>query len=282
MSKGTIFSIEEFSVFDGPGIRTTVFLKGCPLRCSWCHNPEGQSREKEVLRNSSECLHCGKCTQIALQLSGKPELIEACVDVCPKNLIRVCGTEYEAKDLCTKLKKNKIFYGTDGGVTFSGGEPLLQAQFLSECLTLLKGDIHTAVQTSGYTDQAVFREILAKADLFLFDLKVMDEQNAKRYTGVGSAAILKNFDSLAASGKSLLVRIPLIPEVVATEKNLEDIIRILKYYGITYAEAMPYNQLAGAKYALCGRTYTPNFNPDTPVTPPTELFAKHGIILKIL
>lgn len=268
MSKGTIFSIEEFSVFDGSGIRTTVFLKGCPLRCSWCHNPEGQSREKEVLRNSSECLHCSKCTQIALQLTGKPELIEACVDVCPKNLIRVCGTEYEAKDLCTKLKKNKIFYGTDGGVTFSGGEPLLQAQFLSECLTLLKGDIHTAVQTSGYTDQAVFREILAKADLFLFDLKVMDEQNAKRYTGVGSAAILKNFDTLAASGKSLLVRIPLIPEVVATEKNLEDIIRILKYYGITYAEAMPYNQLAGAKYALCGRTYTPNFNPDTPVTVP--------------
>ena len=282
MSKGTVFSIEEFSVFDEPGIRTTVFLKGCPLRCSWCHNPEGQSREKEVLRNSSECLHCGKCTQIALQLSGKPELIEACVDVCPKNLIRVCGTEYEAKDLCTKLKKNKIFYGTDGGVTFSGGEPLLQAQFLSECLTLLKGDIHTAVQTSGYTDQAVFCEILAKADLFLFDLKVMDEQNAKRYTGVGSAAILKNFDTLAASGKSLLVRIPLIPEVVATEKNLEDIIRILKYYGITYAEAMPYNQLAGAKYALCGRTYTPNFNPDTPLTPPTELFAKHGITLKIL
>lgn len=282
MSKGTIFSIEEFSVFDGSGIRTTVFLKGCPLRCSWCHNPEGQSRKKEILRNLSECLHCGKCTQIALQLTGKPELIEACVDVCPKNLIRVCGTEYEAKDLCTKLKKNKIFYGTDGGVTFSGGEPLLQAQFLSECLTLLKGDIHTAVQTSGYTDQAVFREILAKADLFLFDLKVMDEQNAKRYTGVGSAAILKNFDTLAASGKSLLVRIPLIPEVVATEKNLEDIIRILKYYGITYAEAMPYNKLAGAKYALCGRTYTPNFNPDTPVTPPTELFAKHGITLKIL
>ena len=279
---GTVLQIQRFCIHDGPGIRTTVFLKGCPLRCSWCHNPEGQSREKEVLRNSSECLHCGKCTQIALQLTGKPELIEACVDVCPKNLIRVCGTEYEAKDLCTKLKKNKIFYGTDGGVTFSGGEPLLQAQFLSECLTLLKGDIHTAVQTSGYTDQAVFREILAKADLFLFDLKVMDEQNAKRYTGVGSAAILKNFDTLAASGKSLLVRIPLIPEVVATEKNLEDIIRILKYYGITYAEAMPYNKLAGAKYALCGRTYTPNFNPDTPVTPPTELFAKHGITLKIL
>ena len=266
--QGILFDIKEFAVHDGGGVRTTVFFKGCPMRCLWCHNPEGQSREKEVLRNSSECLHCGKCTQIALQLTGKPELIEACVDVCPKNLIRVCGTEYEAKDLCTKLKKNKIFYGTDGGVTFSGGEPLLQAQFLSECLTLLKGDIHTAVQTSGYTDQAVFREILAKADLFLFDLKVMDEQNAKRYTGVGSAAILKNFDTLAASGKSLLVRIPLIPEVVATEKNLEDIIRILKYYGITYAEAMPYNKLAGAKYALCGRTYTPNFNPDTPVTAP--------------
>ena len=282
MSKGLVFSIEEFSVFDGPGIRTTAFLKGCPLRCSWCHNPEGQSRKREILRNLSECTHCGRCTETALQLTGKPELIEACVGVCPKNLIRVCATEYEAKDLCTKLKKNKIFYGTDGGVTFSGGEPLLQAQFLSECLTLLKGDIHTAVQTSGYADQAVFREILAKADLFLFDLKVMDEQNAKRYTGVGSALILKILDALAVSGKSFLVRIPLSPEVVATEKNLEDILRILKYYRITYAKALPYNKLAGAKYALCGRTHTPTFNPDTPVTPPVELFAKHGITLKIL
>ena len=282
MSKGMVFSIEEFSVFDGPGIRTTVFLKGCPLRCSWCHNPEGQSREREILRNTGECLHCGRCTKTALQLTGKPELIEKCVSVCPKNLIRVCGTEYEAKDLCAKLKKNKVFYGTDGGVTFSGGEPLVQAQFLSECLTLLKGDIHTAVQTSGYTDQAVFREILAKADLFLFDLKVMDEQNAKRYTGVGSAVILKNFDTLATSGKRFLVRIPLIPEAVATAKNFEDIIRILSFYGIDYAEALPYNKLAGAKYALCGRSYTPDFNPDTPVTPPVELFAKHKITLKIL
>lgn len=282
MSKGMVFSIEEFSVFDGPGIRTTVFLKGCPLRCSWCHNPEGQSREREILRNTGECLHCGRCTKTALQLTGKPELIEECVSVCPKNLIRVCGTEYEAKDLCAKLKKNKVFYGTGGGVTFSGGEPLVQAQFLSECLTLLKGSVHTAVQTSGYADQAVFREILAKADLFLFDLKVMDEQNAKRYTGAGSAVILKNFDTLATSGKRFLVRIPLIPEAVATAKNFENIIRILSFYGIDYAEALPYNKLAGAKYALCGRTYKPNFNPDTPVTPPTELFAKHGITLKIL
>ena len=282
MSKGMVFSIEEFSVFDGPGIRTTVFLKGCPLRCSWCHNPEGQSREREILRNTSECLHCGRCTKTALQLTGKPELIEECVSVCPKNLIRVCGTEYEAKDLCAKLKKNKVFYGTDGGVTFSGGEPLVQAQFLSECLTLLKGSVHTAVQTSGYADQAVFREILSKADLFLFDLKVMDEQNAKRYTGVGSAVILKNFDTLATSGKRFLVRIPLIPEAVATAKNYEDIIRILSFYGIDYAEALPYNKLAGAKYALCGRTYTPGFNLDTPVTPPVELFAKHKITLKIL
>ena len=204
------------------------------------------------------------------------------MSVCPKNLIRVCGTEYEAKDLCAKLKKNKVFYGTDGGVTFSGGEPLVQAQFLSECLTLLKGSVHTAVQTSGYADQAVFRAILAKAGLFLFDLKVMDEQNAKRYTGVGSAVILKNFDTLAASGKRFLVRIPLIPEVVATDENVEEILRILNFYGIDYAEAMPYNKLAGAKYALCGRSYTPDFNPDTPVTPPVELFAKHKITLKIL
>ena len=181
-------------------------------------------------------------------------------------------------ELFDAIKENRHL----AGVTFSGGEPLVQEQFLSECLTLLKGSVHTAVQTSGYADQAVFREILAKADLFLFDLKVMDEQNAKRYTGVGSAVILKNFDTLATSGKRFLVRIPLIPEAVATAKNFEDIIRILSFYGIDYAEALPYNKLAGAKYALCGRSYTPDFNPDTPVTPPVELFAKHGITLKIL
>lgn len=281
MSKGMVFSIEEFSVFDGPGIRTTVFLKGCPLKCSWCHNPEGQSFGKEILKNKNECIHCGKCIETAVKLTGKSTLIEECVNVCPKNLIRVCGEEYTADELCSKLRKNKIFYA-DGGVTFSGGEPLCQHQFLSECLKTLKGDIHTAVQTSGYCDKELFKEILGLADMFLFDLKVIDKEASKQYTGADSSVILNNFALLAESGRDFIVRIPLIPGVTATERNLNDIINVLEFYGVTYAEGLPYNKLAGAKYSLCGRKYTPQFNPDLTVSPPTELFKSCGITLKIM
>lgn len=281
MSKGLVFSIEEFLVFDGPGIRTTVFLKGCPLRCSWCHNPEGQSVEKEILKNHNECVHCGKCEQTALRISGKTELTEECVSVCPKNLIRVAGVEYSPEELCEKLKKNKIFY-SGGGVTFSGGEPLAQPRFLSECLTLLKGDIHTAVQTSGYCENGIFKNILTLADMFLFDLKIIDKEKAKQHTGVNSGVILNNFDLLANSKKDFIVRIPLIPETVATEENLNDIINVLKFYNITYAEALPYNKSAGAKYRSCGREYEPKFNPNAEVEPPEQKFKNHGITLKIM
>ena len=267
MNMGTVFSIEEFSVFDGPGIRTTVFLKGCPLRCSWCHNPEGQSFEKEILKNQNECIGCGRCTETALRLTGKSKLVQECANVCPKNLIRVCGTEYTADDLCSKIKKNKIFY-RDGGVTFSGGEPLAQPQFLAECIRLLKGGVHCAVQTSGFSSDGVFREILSLADMFLYDLKIIDEEKAKRYTGVSSKPILHNFGLLAESGKDFIVRIPLIPEVTAAEKNLNDIADVLNFYGVRYAEALPYNKLAGAKYQLCGRTYAPDTGAPAGYSPP--------------
>lgn len=280
MTKGLIFSIEEFSVFDGPGIRSTIFLKGCPLKCSWCHNPEGQSFRAEILKNHNECVHCGKCTQLALELSGKAELIPECASVCPKNLIRVAGTEYSSDELCAKIRKNKKFY-SGGGVTFSGGEPLAQPQFLAECLKLLN-DIHTAVQTSGYASTEIFKEILPLADMYLFDLKIIDTGKAKKYTGVDNNCILDNFDLLVKSGKDFIVRIPLIPEITATEKNLEDIIGVLKFYNIRYAEALPYNKLAGAKYGLCGRTYTPAFNPDAEVIIPIEKFKQNSIKLKIM
>ncbi len=281
MSRGLVFSIEEFSVFDGPGIRSTVFLKGCPLKCSWCHNPEGQSFEKQILKNYNECIGCGKCIETAVRLTGKKDLIEECAAVCPKNLIRVCGVEYTAEELCLKLKKNKMFYD-GGGVTFSGGEPLAQPQFLSECLGILKGEIHTAVQTSGYTNEKVFKEILNLADMFLFDLKVINEEKSKKYTGVSSSVIINNFGLLAESGRDFIVRIPLIPEVIATESNLKDIINILRFYKVKYAEGLPYNKLAGAKYSLCSRKYTPQFDPDAAVAESADLFKSNGITLRIM
>lgn len=281
MEKGLIFSIEEFSVFDGPGIRSTVFLKGCPLKCSWCHNPEGQSFKKEILVNRNECVHCGRCKAEAIRLTGKSELCEECVRICPKNLIRVSGIEYTSEELCEKLRKNKVFY-KGGGVTFSGGEPLAQPHFLAECLANLKNEIHTAIQTSGFCEKSVFDEILSLADMFLFDLKIIDNKKAKRYIGADNSAILKNFDALASSDKSFIVRIPLIPEAVATAENLNDIIKLLKFYKVNYAEALPYNKFAGAKYRLCGREYAPDFDENSLTEPPTELFSKNGIKLKIL
>lgn len=282
MNRGLVFSIEEFSVFDGPGIRTTVFLKGCPLKCSWCHNPEGQKFEKQILVNRRECIHCGNCTKTALKLTGKSELCEECAGVCPKNLIRVSGTEYTSEELCGKIRKNKIFYGDDGGVTFSGGESLAQPRFLAECLGILKNDVHTAVQTSGYCKNEVFREILTLADMFLFDLKVIDRTRAKRYIGADNSDILSNFDTLVRSNVNFIVRIPLIPEAVASEENLADIINLLKFYGIKYAEGLPYNKSAGAKYHLCGRRYSPDFDENSIVTDTKELFCRNGIKLKIL
>lgn len=285
MSQGRIFSIEEFSVFDGPGIRTTVFLKGCPLKCSWCHNPEGQNFKKEILRNHNGCINCGKCVKKAIEHTGKRDLVEACISVCPKNLIRLCGTDYTPEDLCQRLAKNKrIYTDTDGGVTFSGGEPLWQSQFLIDCLSILKEDIHihTAIQTSGYCNQEIFKQVLHMADMFLFDLKIMNSELAKKYTGVSNEIILENFDQLINSGKDLIVRIPLIPDVTATYENMIDIMNILKFYHIKYAEAMPYNKFAGSKYGLCGRKYMPQFNPEADVIIPTDEFINNGITLKII
>lgn len=281
MQKGLVFSIEEFSVFDGPGIRSTVFFKGCPLRCSWCHNPEGQSFEREILVNRRECLHCGSCTALAKKLTGSAELCEECVTVCPKGLIRVAGTEYTSEELCAKLLKNKAFY-VGGGVTFSGGEPLARPRFLSECLESLAGRIHTAVQTSGFCAEDDFADVLKLADMFLFDLKIIDRDTAFDHLGVDNGVILDNFERLCESGKDFIVRIPLIPEVVASEKNLTDIIGILKRHDIKYAEALTYNKLAGAKYSLLGREYSPRFDPTSDVADPRALFASHGIELKVL
>lgn len=282
MSIGLVFSIEEFSVFDGPGIRTTVFLKGCPLSCSWCHNPEGQSFTKEILRSPNGCIECGECTKKALAVNGGTRLVEECIEVCPRNLLRVSGTEYTSDQLVDRVMKNTAFYGEDGGVTFSGGEPLAQPDYLYECLVKLKGRVHRAVQTSGWCDGDTFRKISSEAELFLFDLKVIDREDAIRFTGVDNTPILDNLAYLADSGKSFIIRLPLIPEVTDTAKNISNLTALLKGYGIGYAEALPYNTFAGSKYKLCGRRYTPAFDIKKEVYIPTKEFSENGIELKVL
>lgn len=227
--KGRIFSIEEFAVNDGPGIRTTVFLKGCPLRCAWCHNPEGWSPEPQWLDKK-----------------GRKEL---------------CGYEISADDLARKVSRDRDLYrDSGGGVTFTGGEPLSQAKFLCEVMALLP-DIHKAVETSGYASPEVFGKVLELADLLLFDIKLADSDLHRRYTGVGNGLILGNLALLRESGKPFVARIPLIPGVNDTRENMEATARLLNgAKGLQRVELLRYHKTAGAKYPMAGLPYNPPFD----------------------
>jgi len=283
MSKALVFSIEEFSTFDGPGIRTTVFLKGCPLRCSWCHNPEGQSFELEIMKAQSGCTGCGACLRAGEKATGKPCLTMESVAVCPNRLLRPSAESYTPESLVQKLEPIfPMLQMAGGGITFSGGEPLANAEFLEDCLTLLSGRIHTAVQTSGYASAAVFDRILQKADYFLYDLKLADSDLHRRYTGVPNESILQNFRTLCRSGKAFTVRTPLIPGVTDTEENLSGIAEILAENGVGRIELLPYNKAAGGKYAAVGRKFTPDYDDSADVCLRTEPFTRRGIEAAIL
>lgn len=279
--KGRIFSIEEFSVFDGPGIRSTVFLKGCPMRCSWCHNPEGQLFEQQIVRSPNGCLGCGNCERAATVYAGVPVYTEKSIRNCPKGLLRLCGMDMDSGDLCRKLLKNKPLLA-DGGVTFSGGEPLAQKAFVFDCLKILRGQLHTAIQTSGYCDEETFREALRLADYFLFDLKIADEELHKQFTGVSNRQIHRNFALLADSAVPFVIRIPLIPGVTDTTENLSALARLMRDHGVGYAELLPYNPMAGGKYKMLHREYTPGFDETVPVHIPQTVFDDAGMEIRVL
>lgn len=280
--KGLVFSIEEFSVFDGPGVRTTVFLKGCPLHCEWCHNPEGQASGNRILRSRNGCLQCGRCEAEAEESDGMLLYTPRSMAVCPNHLLRYCAREYTAEELVKKIAKNFHFLNKGGGVTFSGGEPLLQHAFLTECLSLLEGKVHRAIQTSGFAAPETFRKALSHADYMLFDLKLMDEKAHIRYTGVSNKPILRNFASLCESGLPFVARTPLIPQVTDTPENLGAIAQILSAHGIKYIELLPYNKMAGSKYALVEEVYAPSFDTSVECTPRTEIFESYGIEARIV
>lgn len=280
--KGTVFSIEEFSVYDGPGIRTSVFLKGCPLRCAWCQNPEGQIHTPEIVRSPNGCLHCGRCESVAKKSDGSIIFTEESIKSCPRGLLRVCGEELTSEELCSKVLKNERILKKDGGVTFSGGEPLMQSEFLCECLSSLHSRLHTAVQTSGFATKESFEKVMELADYFLFDIKIVDSTLHKKYTGVTNETIIENFSTLAKSGKDFVVRTPLIPTVTDTSDNLENIARLLRSHGIKYIELLPYNKMAGGKYAMLGRSYKVDFDESLEPEAHMEIFENYGINAKIL
>ena len=252
MTSGTVFSIEEFAIHDGPGIRTTVFLKGCPLRCTWCHNPEGQGFEPETMVKKGEK--------------------------------SVCGERLSPEELASKLLRNEeIFKMNGGGVTFTGGEPLSQAQFLLEVLEKLDGRIHTAIETSGYAPKEVFRMVTDKVDLVMIDIKMVDPKRHKEWTGQSNALILSNLETLIGSGKPFIARIPLIPGVNDGRENLEATAALLEgATGLQRVELLPYHKTAGAKYPMVSREYLPGFDTEVPPRLDTEPFEKRNIKTMIL
>lgn len=278
-----VFAIEEFATFDGPGIRTTVFLKGCPLRCKWCHNPEGQSFESQIVRSANGCLACGACLKAGKTVCGRSELVEESISVCPQNLIRRCGISYTPQTLADKLRRNiPILNASGGGITFSGGEPLAHAEFLIQTMRLLYGDTTLAIQTSGYASSDVFTAVLGYCSYVLYDLKLIDKALHLRYTSVDNAPILANYRALAHQEIPFITRIPLIPGVTDTEDNLEAIAAFMKENCIKKAELLPYNTMTGAKYEWAGLSWHPEYDEKRQITPHQEIFSSYGISTTIL
>lgn len=248
--KGVIFDIKEMAVHDGPGIRTTVFFKGCPLRCKWCHNPEGLSSEPQLMFKEARCVKCGRC----LKKCDHPECqpFGKCIHICPQNCLEIAGRSVEAKELTEELRKNAEILGESfGGFTFSGGEPLAQPKFLAELIKELK-EFNLCIETSGYAPSEVFREAVQNLDYIIMDIKLADSEQHKKFTGVGNEIILRNFEFLKNSGKQYLIRTPLIPNITDTKENLCNIEKLI---GASDWERLPYNKMAGAKYKMLGMSY---------------------------
>lgn len=238
---GKIFDIQRFCTSDGPGIRTTVFFKGCPLNCAWCHNPESQSTENETLFYRDKCTECGRCKR------GLP---------CPNGARRECGRIISAEDVMKKVREDKLFYkNSGGGLTLSGGEPLAQADFAVELLKLARADgIHTAIETCGFASRENMLRLAEHTDLFLFDYKLSEREKHKAFTGAYNDQILENLRLLDSLGKEIVLRCPIIPDVNDNEEHICEIAKIANGLGcISRIELEPYHDYGIAKYEALER-----------------------------
>lgn len=289
--KGRLVDVKRFAVHDGPGIRTTVFLKGCTLRCIWCHNPESREAAPELAFLAHKCVGCGDCAEACAhgvhQLSeGRHDVLRdkcvqcgACAEACLHDALILYGKEREVEDVAEEVLEDAAFYETSGGgVTVSGGEPLMQVDFCVELFTLLGGKgIHRAVDTCGNVSWGAFEKILPCADMFLYDFKQADSAKHRELTGCGNELILENLSKLSRTGKPIEIRMPLVPGSNMSEADLRAAGEILGTLpNITAVRLLAYHSLARSKFTAIG---VPDTMPDVP-SPTAEDLEAAAVLLR--
>lgn len=266
--EGVVFDIQRYSINDGPGIRTIVFLKGCPLRCIWCSNPESQRKGKELMFREILCIHCGMCIKACKQKALDPKnpnfiyrdkcvMCEECANVCPSSALEVKGKVMNVEEVITELKKDDSFYyRSNGGITLSGGETLMQPEFAKEIFKACRSrGWHTAIETEGYASEEVIRDVVPHIDLVLLDIKANNDELHKKVTGVSNELIKKNARILQEIANTI-IRVPTIPGINADEKEFGDIVAFVKTLpNVKELHILPYHNFGEGKYNLLGRDY---------------------------
>ena len=269
MNQPFIFDIKRYAINDGPGIRIVIFLKGCNLNCAWCHNPESISTETERMYAPAKCIKCGTCVMAcpekAITLTSEGIITDdelckmcgKCAEVCPTKAIEISGHPMSVAEIMNEIEKERVFFDqSGGGVTFSGGEPLLQSKFLIELLDeCSKRGIHTAVDTAGLANTEIILDVAKRTDLFLYDLKMMDSERHRKWVGVPNEKILENLKAVSATGVKIIIRIPLIGGVNDDAENMEATARFVAELSgeKKLVNLLPYHKIAQTKYQKLGR-----------------------------